>query len=405
MIERLMHRDLLVKIAAVFLAVSMWVYASGLKNPLKTLSVDVEVRVQAAQGRVVVSQDPVRTQVTFEGRENSLAQIKPDQLKITVDASKVTGSSATLPMSFTPPYGGVKVTNIAPRQVTVAFDDLASKEVGVLVSTRGSPNDDYQAESPVPATSTVTVSGPKRRVDQVQVVSGEVDITGAVSSVSAKVPLVAKDPIGNDVAGVTVEPAEVDVVVPMTKRPPAKTVPVRPDVAGIPKPGYKITGVTVSPETVEIRGDTAVTRQVDALYTRQVDVTDRESTFSYSVSLIIPSGITSKVARATVTVHIEEDIVERTFSEVPVQVENLPAGYSWDIKPAQVDVVLTGRSDILARVKASDVQAYIDAAVIQVGGSRSVTRELPVVPRGLPEDVSIKVDIRPQFVQLTLTRR
>ena len=405
MIERLLHRDLLVKIAAVFLAVSMWVYASGEKNPVKTTSVDVEVRVQAAPGRVVVSQDPVRVQVTFEGRESRLSQVKSDQLKIVVDAAKVTASSATLPVSFASPYGGVQVINVAPKQVTVVFDDLASKEVGVSVGTRGSPNDDYQAENPVPAVSSATVSGPKRKVDQVQIVSGEVDITGAVSSVSSKVPLVAKDPSGNEVLGVSVEPPEVDVVVPMTKRPPAKTVPIKPDVAGTPKQGYKITGVVVSPETVEIRGDTALTRQVDALYTRQVDVTNREATFSSSVSLIIPSGITSKVVRANVTVQIEEDIVERTFSEVPVQVENLPAGYSWDIKPAQVDVVITGRSDILARVKPSDVQAYIDAAAIQVGGSRSVSRALLVVPRGLPEDVSIKVDIRPQYVDLTLTKR
>jgi YbbR domain-containing protein len=405
MIERMLQRDLLVKVAAVILALLMWVTAINDKNPLESKPFTLEIKVEVAPGRVVTSQDPARVQVTFEGRTSSFSQIRPDELKVTVDVTKYGATSVIVPISFVSPYAGVQVTNISPKQVVVGLDDRASKEVGVTVVTRGMPNEDYEADKPLLTVPTALVVGAKRKVDQVQVAVGEIDITGAVAPVASKVSLMPRDPAGNEVAGVEIQPAEVDVTVPMKQRPPAKTVGIRVDTTGAPKMGYKIARTTVSPEVVEIRGEPSVTRQIDALYTRQIDVSDRDATFSYSANLVIPSGVTAKTTRVTVSVEIAEDIVDKTFTKVPVQVENLPVGYSFLITPAEVDVVLHGRSDVLAQVKAPDVQVYINAEVVETGGSRQIIRQLTVVPRGLPQDVSIKVDIKPAFVTLTLTRR
>lgn len=405
MIERMLQKDVLVKVTAVALALLVWHTAVSEKNPLGRLPVSVEIEVQAAPSRIVTSQDPPTAQVTFEGRDSNLAQVKPEELKITVDATECATSSITIPIGFVSPYPGVKVVNVNPKQVIVGMDDLVTKEVGVAVATRGTPNEEYEAEKPVPTVPTVIVSGPKKKVDQVQIASGEVDITGAVGAVTSTVSLVPKDPSGDEVPDVEVEPGEVDVTVPMKRRPPAKTVPVRADIRGTPKTGYRVARTVVNPQVLEIRGETSVTRQIEALQTREVDVSGRDATFSASVSLVLPAGIEARVVRATVTVEIEEDIIEKTFSNIPVQVENPPVGYSFDISPTDVDIVLTGRSDILATIKASDLQAYINAEAVDVGESRQVIRELTVVPRGVPQDANIKVDIKPAFATLTLTKR
>jgi YbbR domain-containing protein len=405
MIEKILQRDMLVKVAAFVLALLMWVTALNDKNPLGSKTFTVELKFEAAAGRVITSTDVARAQVTFEGRETGLSQIKPDELKILVDVSKYSASSVTVPIIFASPYPGLEVTNVSPRQVTVGLDDSARKEVGVAVATRGVPNEDYDAEKPVAGVSAVVVTGPKKKVDQVQVAFGEVEVTGAVGAVLAKVPLSAKDPAGNDVSGVEIQPAEVDVNVPMKQKPPAKTVAVRADTTGTPKAGYRISRTTVSPEVVEIRGEASVTRQIDALFTKPVDVSDRDATFSYSANLVIPSGVTAKVTRVSVSVEIEEDIVEKTFTKVPVQAEGLPVGYIFDIEPPTVDVVLKGRTDILAGIKASDVQVYINAEAVETGGARQISRQLTVVPRGPLQDVSIEINIKPSFVTLTLTRR
>ncbi len=404
MIERILQRDLLVKVAAVVLALLMWVNAIDVKNPLQRKPFDFELKVEAASGRVIMSADAVRVQITFEGRSSSFSQVKPDELKIPVDVTKYSANSVTVPIAFTSPYAGLKVVNISPRQVTVGLDDKASKEVGVTLATRGSPNEDYEADKPVAGVNTVTVAGAKKKVDLVQVAFGEVDVTGAVGPVSSKVALIARDPSGNDVTGVEIRPAEVDVNVPMKQRPPARTVAVRAETSGTPKVGYKVVRTTVSPESVEIRGEDSVTRQIGALYTKPVDVSGRDATFSYSGNLVVPSGVTAKVTRVTVTVEIGEDIVEKTFAKVPVQAEGLPVEYIFDIDPSTVDVVLKGRSDILAGIKASDLQPYINAEAVETGGARQVSRQLPVALRGT-FDASIKINISPSFVTLTLTKR
>ena len=355
MIEKTLQRDLLVKVTAVILALLIWYQVVDEKNPLTTQQFDVELTIQVPDGKIIQSQSASKVAITFKGRTWSLSQIKADDIKVPVDFSKAGNGTSTFPIVYSSPYAGVEVTDTSPKTVTVGLTPRESKVVGIDVAVQGTPNKEFDADKPTYTAATVTVTGPKSNVERVQIVAGEIDVTGAVSSTTAKVRLVPEDSFGNEIAQVEVNPSEIEVTVPMKQKKPAKMVAVKVETTGTPKNGYKLAGVTVFPDYVEIRGDASVTGKIDAIHTQPVNVTGRDAGFTSGANLMVPSGVTIETSRVTASVDIQPDIVTKTFSHVYIQPKDPPIGYKWDIDPTEVDVTLSGRSDILAQVEAADV--------------------------------------------------
>jgi YbbR domain-containing protein len=405
MIERMLQKDLVVKIAALVIALIAWYVVMELVNPEQTAQVTVEIPVQAPKGMILTSLPSVRVTITFEGRVRDLERIDQKKVVIPFDISDAPAGQTLVTLEYESPFRGVRVKDINPNVIAVTLAKEETKEVGVDVTVRGTPNKEYDAQRPTYSRSTVNVTGPKGNVDRVQFVTGEIDVTGAVGDVTSTVKLVPYDAYGNEVAQITVDPATVEVTVPMIKKPPAKTVEVKVNTTGTPKKGFRLAGASAAPAYIEIRGEEADTRNITSIYTKPVDVSGRDSGFSAEYTLDLPPGVKAETStKVMVSVDIQPDIVTRTFSGVIVQVENLPIGFTLNIDPPMVDVKLTGRSDILEKIEASDIQAFIDAGDInplEIGSRQDYLKI--VVPSGYPEGV--KLDVTPPRVTLTLTKR
>ncbi len=407
MIERMLQKDLIVKILAVALALAIWADVSSRENPTETLAIEAALNLETPEGKILVSQSVDRVKITFSGRSRALNDLlKPEEIAISVDLSEVPVGTTTLPITYTSPYAALDVTSILPPTVTVEITTRESKEVGIAVTVRGTPNKEYTADRPAYVEETVTVTGPKSNVERVQTVTGEIDVTGAVSTTTSMVTLVPRDSFGNEIAQLEVDPPKIEVSVFLSQRPPAKRVPVKVDTIGTPKAGYKLVSATAAPEYVEIRGETSVTSNISEIRTRPIDVSGRDAGSKSTVLLVVPSGALLEGSNSvSVTVDIQPDVVRKTFSNVAVQPENLPIGYGFDVLPPFVDVELSGRSDILETVKASDVQAFINAGDIdpsQIGAIGEFPR--PVYLIDLPEGIRIE-KISYQHVTLKLIKR
>lgn len=408
MIERILKKDLLVKIAAVVLALLVWAWVYSMANPVSSKQFTVDLKIEAPDGMILTQPKPTtptRVVITLEGRTHGLAQIKAEDIKVPIDTSKSPAGQSTISIEYASPFAGVSVLDINPEMITINLEPLDNKVVGIDVDVRGTPNNEFSADKPTYAATTAKVTGPKSNVERVQIVAGEIDVTGAVAFTTARVTLVPKDSSGNEIAQIQVEPSEIEVTVPMKQKQPAKMVAVKVVTTGTPKTGYKLAGTSVSPDYIVIRGNPSVTGKIDTLDTRQVDVSGHEAGFTSEINLVVPSGVTIETNRVTAHVDIQPDIVSKTFSKVYVQPIDLPVGYTFKIDPTEIDVVLSGRSDILAQVKATDVQAFIDASGIspsEAGGKGDFP--LPVYLGDLPAGIKIE-NITFSRVTLTLTKR
>ncbi len=404
MIRKMLTDDYAAKIISVILAIIVWVQVFNDKNPIerRVFSVDV-VPNEAAGELIIVSVDPPKVNITMEGRARTLDEIDEERLKAVADLSDAGEGVFTAQLSVDVPYG-VKVIEISPSTASFHLDVMYSANVDVAIETVGMPHEDFETGEPVPSAGTVRVTGPKRLVERVRYVQGSVDITDAREAVSTLVNLSARDGAGNEVAGVNLEPSQVQVTVPLNPLPPSKIVPVQAVVTGKPKAGFAVGPITASPAQVKIRADEQVLRTIGHISTRPIDVSEKSSTFLHQATLDLPPGVTVQDGRVLITVEIIEDITTKTYEGVIVQLESPPVGYAWEIDPAIVNVDITGRSDILDMIDKDDITVYIDAYGRTEGAWDLVVAYKISTPEGVDAD-ALQVDIKPARVKLTLTQR
>lgn len=400
--SRLKDKDIIPKLVAVVLATLVWLQVINEQNPLVKKVVDIPVRVvNLASNWWVLSVSPERIKITLEGRSRTFERSDLTKLEASVDLSSVELSPGAFEMepAVTPPPG-LRVVETSPAVVQVDVDPVVSRQVPVRVQATGKPHEDYEQGAAFAAVGEVTVTGPKRLVERVEVASAEVDVTGAQSDVARKVKLVPRDFTGAEVPGLAVTPSETEARVPMIALPPSRTLPVQVTQDGSPAPGYRVKSITVSPSSVKVRLS-SVGSSPSVIQTKPVELTGQSSSFTTVVALVLPPGVTPvQYTSVTVSVEIVEDIITKSFSNIPVIIQNKSPSLRFTLSPrGDVDVVVEGRRDLVDKVTRDDITAYVDAQGLPEGEHNVLVR---ADVEGV-EGVTVKA-VEPPDLILILTR-
>lgn len=148
----------------------------------------------------------------------------------------------------------------------------------------------------------------------------------------------------------------------------SRVVPIRPDVAGEPAPGYVIGKVTIDPSSVEVVGPSSDVHALRDATTEPISIDGATTTVDDTVTV----GVDDSALRlreplsARVTVEILPAPIERTFAEIRVQPRNTPSGAQAEV-PATVMVAVRGGREALAQINASEVVAFVDLAGLGPG--------------------------------------
>ena len=162
MIERILQRDTWAKALAVFLALFMWYTA--MDGQWETRVYDLRLEFSDAPGKIVTFRNPDMVKVTFQGLARALDKIDPSKLIVPVDISSLEPGTNQIPIDLDLRLGGVNVSDIYPKVAVVALDVKESKPVSVNVETRGVPNEEFEAQAPVPDITVVEVTGQGHRL-------------------------------------------------------------------------------------------------------------------------------------------------------------------------------------------------------------------------------------------------
>lgn len=396
-----LQRDSSIRILSVVIAIFIWFQVMTEENPIDQRTFDrVAVEVKEVQpGCVVLDYEPKTISVVVRGSRRGLASLGHDRVKAQVKLNNVGEGRATVPIEVSVP-SGFEVAQALPALATVAVDVVVSRPAKVKVDVSGSTAEDFEALSPTPEPSSVTVSGPKSKVVLVDAAWGRVDISGATADVKSEVQLFPVTSEGREVPGLSLLPRSVKVVVPVRALPPAKMVVVRAAIRGSVPAGYKVDRVTVEPNRVKIRAPAEALAEINTISTVPVSIEGMRTSGTKEVGLVLPPGVVwSSVHSAKVSIDISEDISTRTFQNVPVAIHNVSVGLRWKISPAALDVVATGRRELLERLEPWQVEAFVDALNL-TGGSHS----LPVQVRlkGAYEQGEIELVPEPREVTVEL---
>lgn len=141
-----------------------------------------------------------------------------------------------------------------------------------------------------------------------------------------------------------------------------KQLPIKPAVEGDPAPGYVVGAMTVDPPTVEITGPETAVKQATEAVTETVALNGAVSdvTETVTIGLLDPALRVKGVRTAAVKVQVRLGPRERTVRDRPVRLHDLDANLTAHASPTDVDVLVRGSREGLARLSADDVVPFVD---------------------------------------------
>lgn len=274
-------------------------------------------------------------------------------------------------------YGTVEGAN--PDTFSIVVDEYVTNyRVPVTLNTTGSYPEGYYASNPIVEPSTITVSGPKTLVDQVAGVRADMDLSALkprAGTTRLACRLYYVDANGNTIESDLLEAASANTVLRTItveqKLYDSKEIDVSSSalITGEPAVGYQITGITATPSTLVAAGSPDALETVEQLFLENpVNVEGATETFTSEVRLRKPSDLVNlSPTSVTICVEIEPIIMTRSFENVRIQVDQLPAGLRASLSQKNLDVTVTGPMVEVKALRASQIRAFVDAEGLEAG--------------------------------------
>jgi YbbR domain-containing protein len=403
-LRRLFLGDPWLKIAAISVALLLWISAARTTPPTEVITpfngrIPVE-RPEVPPGFVLRGQLG-DVEVTLRGPADAVAAIGQPELRATLDIANVEAGPEPqdAPVRVTIADARVRVVEVTPPSVSIRLERRTERVLAVQFRSANDPPAGFHAGAATFRPQEVTVSGPESLVATVAAVLATVRFGDAPVDLAQDVRPIPVDAAGQPVEGVQVDPVSVQASVPVLSTATTRTVPVLWQLRGAVATGYWISRVTTDPVVVTISGERQIVTAVERIETAPVDVGGLTSSRTFETPLLFPDGVKLVgQVRATATVTVVALAGTRPFPLVAVQVANLGPGLAAEVDPRTVSTVLSGTVPVLSGLGAESVTATVDAS-----GRGPGSHSLEVTVRA-PSGTSVQ-SLQPARVTVTITSR
>lgn len=394
------------KLLSLVIAIGLWFMVINTENPLETRSYTANIQLQNEEalferGYVVVNEDKItstRVTVRLRGQRLALDTLSQSSTKVqaVVDLDNViysyNGEPVSVPVKIVIPSvvnDSFEILSKSIQTVTVDIQPYINKDFEVKAVVNNTDSDTVQLANAVASPGTVTVYGAKSLVNSIAEVRAEVNAEILEDGMVITTAPVAYDAEGNVVDKVTFSSNELSVKIGMDEM---KSVRVAVDITGRAAEGYEVTGIYVSPDTVDVAGKASDLSGVSIIRLPDIDVTGIDSNIikEFSVEDYLPEGLRVIGAdgsdKITVTVSVEEE----TTKEIVIPAESitvegtLEEGLSAHIAGNDMTITISGAGSVISTVEADDIKAYVDVDGYEAGVYSDVDVQFE-----LPDGVSL----------------
>ena len=394
------------KLLSLVIAIGLWFMVINTENPLETRSYTANIQLQNEEalferGYVVVNEDEItstRVTVRLRGQRLALDTLSQSSTKVqaVVDLDNViysyNGEPVSVPVKIVIPSvvnDSFEILSKSIQTITVDIQPYINKDFEVKAVVNNTDSDTVQLANAVASPGTVTVYGAKSVVNSIAEVRAEVNPEILEDGMVITTAPVAYDAEGNVVDKVTFSSNELSVKIGMDEM---KSVRVAVDITGRAAEGYEVTGIYVSPDTVDVAGKASDLSGVSIIRLPDIDVTGIDSNIikEFSVEDYLPEGLRVIGAdgsdKITVTVSVEEE----TTKEIVIPAESitvqgtLEEGLSAHIAGRDMTITISGAGSVISTVEADDIKAYVDVDGYEAGVYSDVDVQFE-----LPDGVSL----------------
>lgn len=392
--------------AALVFALAVWIFAVTQADPTETRNYprSLEMDVIGLNPELMIVNDITRqVNLIIRAPTTILNQLENDStlINITLDLTGLEEGVHTLTPQVNIDLAPAQIAGINPGSIFLKLESVVTGSFPLQVRTIGNPAIGFELQDPELNVENVIVSGPKSLVEAVENVIAHVDVENVSEDIQRTVTPIPLDSDGNEIDGLLVSPGTLQVAIPVTQRGGYRTVVVKIVTSGQIAPGYKLTNIFTLPPTVTIfSSDPELVESIPGFVeTTPINLNGASENLEIRVALNLPEGI-NVVGSQNVTVQIGIDPIESSisFTNIPVQVQELGQGLQAEVSPENVDVYLSGPLDLLDQLDRSMITVIIDLSGRGVG-----TYQL--APEVLLENENIDVDaILPSTIEVIISQ-
>ncbi len=274
----------------------LWLVVTDAENPTRVDTFGTQIQVvpvNVSQELAVANSSLPTVQVRIEAPEDRWDDLTPGNFRAFVDLNDLDAREQLVPVQVeVNGISRVRVVGTTPSLVLINLEELQTKEVPVTTRIVGTPPRGYEPGPLLPERDTIEVSGPASLVSRVTEAAAAVNVTGLTVGLDQSVSVVPLAEGGGEIRGVTAEPETVagqglDHAVDADADTAAGG-----EITGEPAPGYRISGVRVTPATVQVEGTIDVLQALDTLRLPNVDVGGQTASMEATVVPSPPEGVT-----------------------------------------------------------------------------------------------------------------
>lgn len=312
LLKKWFTHNLLLKIAALVIALLLWFIFYSEADPITQGTFRVNVEVQhldefLSDGHYVSLEDEedisqLQLDVVLSARSSVLEQLRDLEVSsfihVYVDLYELEGSTSNrlmihyemLPGIYYNRFNFVELRNQSYYIVTV--DDSSTKEIEVQYEISGMPEDGYMFlvgdEEIQISPETITITGPSTQLEEVAYGKVRARVSGATANVNSTNDIVLynsnDEVIDNTSGAITKSVEEASVFVPIYM---IKTVELKaPQLEGSVPNGYEYASdLAVSVDQIEIYGQESVLNRIEEITLPSIDLSEITSDYSETLDL------------------------------------------------------------------------------------------------------------------------
>lgn len=335
-----------------------------------------------------VVDQPESVQVNLKGPQTSITrfQLSRGSYEVFADLTGREEGVHTVDVKYRGFPSDLSVT-IVPQYVQVELQEKQTVSLPVQVELLNSDDvkKGYSVGTPIVSPVNIEVTAARDYVSQVKVAKATIDVSGADETIEEAAPVKLYDANGDELS-LTPEPSVVDIRVPVTS--PNRVVPTRVNRVGELQDGISIEELTIEPAEVTIYGPMNVIEDINVIDVGELDLSKITESQTLEMTIPLPPDVESvspEEVTVTVTITIEET---KEFPDIPIGI--IGASDQTEITLEEnpnrlLTITARGSGELLDKLTASDIQAYIDvsdlspgehSAEVQVNGPPNIRFEL-----------------------------
>jgi len=179
--KRVFVKNFPMKLVSLLLAVGLWLAVA--RDPIAEIEIRVPIELNLPESIVIDSGSFTQAQVWLRGPERLIHRLEPGDVRAVVDLGNVQPGERTFDLTarnIRVP-SEVHVEQVIPGQFHLTFDNRASRTIDVHPRVTGSFASGMRVAQVVADPPTITVTGPKRRLEALDAATTDpVDVSGTI---------------------------------------------------------------------------------------------------------------------------------------------------------------------------------------------------------------------------------